>query len=270
MVEVSLSYAGNSLTFPINPEVLKDVINSSSLTESVEALGEISIPQLPALSTITFQSFFSSKYKVKEEFANVGQGKIISPITYVKWIKNWQASRQPAKFVVSELNWNKTVTCESFSYWVNAGEENEIYFDISLKEYREYGAKRTTLAEYNIDDAYYRQVLGNADDTSQNPVTFSATRRIREKTEKDSVPNYVYMDDNDSIVTVAKKYGGGTKAMPDLYENNKSTLAETLGVTIGEMKAGTDVVEKTAVTTADMTELNNDNNAFWEWLKSIW
>ena len=254
-VKVTLEYNHSSITFPINPEQLKEIISSDSVTEKIENIGEISIPQTPSLSTITFESFFWADRDTKK------------PSYYVNWIKNWQKSRKPAELTVSRFNWNMKVTCESFSHWVNAGEENDIYFQISLKEYREYGAKRVKLTngQYVIDEAGFQKMLSNAetydDDGNVVPVTFDSPRATRSQTSKPPMPNYVYTAEDDSITSLTKKYTGDTANWEDFYETDKKIFGDSFSKTADSARKTLEFTNITTHCTTDVTNLESDGDA---------
>ena len=219
-IYVTLEYNRGSVKFPINPETLKQVIPSESVTENIESIGEVSIPQRPSLSSITFNSFFWSKVDATE------------PRKYINWIKRWQASRQPANLIISNLEWfNMLVTCDSFSYWVNAGEEKDIYFEITLKEYKEYKAIEVDILHGNIlTEAALESLMGNAEKTefeNVSPVFMSAWRPERSTVNKPSVKNVTETQNDDSIVAITRKATGDSSNWKDLYEGNKEVVAET-------------------------------------------
>ena len=140
-IEISLEYNSSRLVFPINPSELRVSINSSAETLNVIGLGEVSIPTSPKLATLTISSFFWNKVGMTVYY-------VIDPDRYVTWIKEWQISKKPAHLVVKGLsNFTMRVTCEKFWHEKRAGEEGSVYFELALKEYRDYGAKRVSADE---------------------------------------------------------------------------------------------------------------------------
>ena len=222
-VMVTLEYDKTSITFPINPEMLKEVIDSSATTENIEGIGEISIPQIPSLSTISFSSFF---------WADIDK---TSPKDYVKWIKTWQKSRKPARFSVSVIDWDIYVTCESFSHWVNAGEEKDIYFSIVLKEYRKYGAKPV-----KVVNGQYVVQGSNAVNLSTGEVkrifdfkvepNFLITTNKRANVNKSHLGvTSLVLGDNESVLSITKGYSNNNgKDWKELYMENKGPIAESV------------------------------------------
>ena len=209
-IDVVLQYEKKEIRFPINPEQLKKVISSSAVTEKIEGLGEISIPQTPSLTEITLSSFF---WNVMDS---------TSPRTYIRWLEEWQASRKPAKLIVSKYNWDMQVTCEELTHWVNAGEEDDIYFEISLKEYRTYGAKEVffTTGEFvSLDEA------------SKNiPVLVAKHTPLRSAIKKASVDDIFEIKNSKqtTIGSLTKEATGSTKDWMELWKANKDSLGKVV------------------------------------------
>ena len=102
------------------------------------------------------------------------------------------------------------VTCDSFWHEKRAGEENTVYFELQLKEYREYGTKVLKRLNTFVDDF----VL-----SAGTPTPF----RIDNKQVKE---NPYTTSDNDSIVSLSRQ-SGMTHAT--LYKKNMEVLSQSLG-----------------------------------------
>lgn len=202
-INISLTYVYNNkvmipqhLEFPINPEELTKDIGSSSDSVEIEGLGEVSIPKTPSLSRMTIKSFF-------------WQAKNVNPsIFYVRWLERWQKSKQPALLVVTRFDYSMKVTCEKFNYTIKAGEEDDIYFELELREYREYGVK--TLASLNISENAKKQALEIAEASAEAVLVTIAppTRMMRNFTNIIGLSGGIYKTrKNDSIISVCQKFG---------------------------------------------------------------
>lgn len=154
-VEISI-WVNNSdkLVFPINPSELSMNIDSASETLNVVGLGEVSIPRTPKLATLSVSSFFWNNIQT--------DGR--NPNDCVVFLKDWQLSKKPAQLVVKGLaHFTMRVTCESFKYERRAGEEDSIYFELGLKEYREYGAQKVDVNEDAFITNLYAMTKNRAD-----------------------------------------------------------------------------------------------------------
>ena len=168
-IKISLEYNSSKLIFPINPSELRVSIDSSSETLNVIGLGEVSIPTTPKLATLTIASFFWNKVGMEVDSE-------IEPDKYVTWIKEWQISRKPAHLVVTGLsNFTMRVTCEKFWHEKRAGEEGSIYFELALKEYRDYGAKKVTAEEKDEFVTSVYQMSENRADNLEVPKEVTVT-----------------------------------------------------------------------------------------------
>ena len=218
-INVTIEYDSGSVTFPVNPETLKQTISSQSVTETIEAMGEISIPQRPSLTEITFESFFWADLEDENK-----------PKRYILWLKRWQKSRKPARLIVSRLDWfSMNVTCENLSYWVNAGEEKDIYFEITLKEYKQYQAQEVKLLHGNIaSEATLEAILGNAETVETEvlaPVIMQKPSVTRTNINKPPIKTIIETKDDDSIVAITRRTVGDSSKWKTLYEDNKEAVS---------------------------------------------
>ena len=208
-IYITLSYEKNTLKFPINPEKLPKEIESASVTEDVEGIGQISVPQSPRLAKMTIESFFWQAVNLLPSSA------------YIKWLERWQRSRKPANLIVTRLNYSMTVTCESFRHWIGAGEERDVYFELSLQEYRPYGARRLASPSNETLLQRYKEAL----DSATLPVLFEIPRPVRGTTMKEAVSNtFSAVSGCTTLCAITKRLTGR-----ELYEANKERLGDILG-----------------------------------------
>ncbi len=132
-VTVTLIGENGTLVLPNNPEVLEISTASNNTTINVLKMGEIIIPGETKLASFQVSSFF---WKANDER---------EPKDGLEFLKNLQLAEKPFRFVVSgSVAINKKVVIESLNYKHSAGEEEDIYFTLTLKEYRDYGATPVT------------------------------------------------------------------------------------------------------------------------------
>ena len=205
-----------TLKIPINPDVLKKVIPSSSETVNIVGLGEVSVPQTPKLAEMTIDSFFWLE-----------SSTLIPPALYVNWLEEWQKSKKPAFMVVTRFNFSMWVTCENFEHWINAGEEEDVYYTLSLKEYKHYGAKKI---KGNVNSK-----LVNKINTAMKAVGKYAgyaicvdIPRLARTSNKETIYNPYTVKNGDTLSSISKKITGDTKNWNDLYIQNKETIADSI------------------------------------------
>ena len=224
-IYIFLSYGVNTLKFPINPENLKVDIDSASTTEEIEGLGEISIPTTPRLAKVSISSFFWHREN------------LLPPFLYVNWLKKWQASREAAKLIVTRLNYSMLVTCESFSYDLRAGEEKDIYFELSMQEYRPHKAKYLQ----TVDNAGILQKVASAIDSATLPVLVEIPRPTRGRTTKETVGNvFKTVTGWTTLCAVAKKLTGSTENWKEIFDANQEELGDLI-CEDGDIPPGTEI-----------------------------
>ena len=138
-VNIILYFNDDGIVLPVNPEELE--ISRSSDNENIDIVGAGKRTRKDSMSlwTTTIESFFPGKnsywYKGKK------------PNEYINFIMNiWKAdykNNNVPKIVTTGLprNLNTFFVIEEFNYDSKAGEEEDIYYTLSLKEYKPYGVK---------------------------------------------------------------------------------------------------------------------------------
>jgi len=125
---------------PVNPETIK--VSTGRGYEDVELtqLGETTFFGNEKLREYTFSSFFPSTYNLSyTEYAEGNDSK--TPWEIVQLIEKWMSSRQPIRLTVSlkepkAVMINVPVTIRSFNYEERAGHVGDLFYDLTLKEYR--------------------------------------------------------------------------------------------------------------------------------------
>ena len=221
-IYIVLQYSHYMLKFPINPDNLIKDIPSESETVEVEGLGEVSIPGKPKLATLSIKSFFWH------------QNNLVPASMYVAWLERWQASKKPANLIVTRLNYSMQVTCEHFNHWVNAGEEKDVYFQLDLKEYRPYGAKKLNL----VKNKNLLQKLKDVKNLIVSPVLIEIPRPSRNATQKFEITNPYTSAKGDTLMKITRKITGSTDEWKLLYDRNAETLGNIL-MESSEIPSGT-------------------------------
>lgn len=140
--EVYIYFSGNGQTvsLPINPSSVKIETQGRNITEEIVGLGEINILRKPALKEVTISSYFPksgtfdpvSSFRTENIFTK-------SANTMVRFFENAYINKKPLKMVITRLNLSAVYGIESFSRENKAGEHDDIYFEMRLKEWRPYG-----------------------------------------------------------------------------------------------------------------------------------
>lgn len=206
-IKLMIQFNGKNLTIPINPEEL-DISRSADNDDiDIIGLGKATRKGEPSLYKLSIESFFPA--------ANSYYYTGVLPKTCVNFIneiwntenKNNNVAKITSLGLPIELNMYFVI--EDFEYDHKAGEEEDIYYTLSLKQYVPYGAKTVTSSLTGLAAA-------RASSTSNSGVggsggNSSATRR------------YTVVR-GDCLWNITKKYTGNGARWPELYNLNKSVV----------------------------------------------
>lgn len=191
-ITFTLEYEQKSITLPVNPSDIEVTSPADNEETEVIGLGAIIIPRQPGLREVEIKSFFPEDK---------------NPATYNTFITDWRTSRKPGKLTISGLNISLTVVAEDYNVTRSSGIEGDYYYDLTLKEYRAYGAKVVEI---------------KADAPAETPVAV-APEPERVDTSPPTPRTYTVVK-GDCLWNIAKKYTGSGSRWPELYDLNKSTI----------------------------------------------
>lgn len=134
-IEFWLSYnsGAEAMRLPVNPTTLN--VNTPFGNTDIELahFGEYTVIGERGAAELSFESFFPLQYN-----ASYCEYSVFSlPSTFVNTIERWRDNRKPLRFIVTGTRINYAVTIRDFSYEIErAGNPGDIYYTLSLKEYR--------------------------------------------------------------------------------------------------------------------------------------
>lgn len=154
----------DEIELPVNPQEVSITYPGNPSSYDVEGIGEIIIPRLTKLATVSFESFFPRE-KLYQTVINSESWH--TPEWYVSFFRNIQKSRKPfeltivrggdvineydgnGKFTTSETHYFDTVFDKAVLLDItvsdHGGEPGDVYYNMSISEYRDASPK--TLAE---------------------------------------------------------------------------------------------------------------------------
>ena len=185
----------NMIRFPVTPSEVSCETSANISTESVNDLGNVSLFSGVELRTIPISSFFPNRQYSFCTYSNVEP-----PYEFVSKIEKWQNEGKKLRYIVSDGYTNIPVMINSFSYREQDG-TGDVYFDLSLIEYKEIKLNKTT---------------------SNNNVNNNSTNRPAENAPKPSGENKTHkVSSGDSLWAIAQKYYGDGSQYPKIKEANK-------------------------------------------------
>ncbi|MFD1179202.1 LysM peptidoglycan-binding domain-containing protein [Paenibacillus puldeungensis] len=140
---ITLSYnnEAEAIRLPVLPEKFEISTTGDSKSYDISKLGEINVIKGPKLSDISFDSFFPASWYPG---ASIEEREFFEPQYYIDKINDWWGKKHPIRIVLTgtNLNINLPVSIEKFALSEEGGAVGDVYYQISLKEYRFYAAHK--------------------------------------------------------------------------------------------------------------------------------
>jgi LysM repeat protein len=195
MLEIYLK-GDDTIRFPVTPSEVSCEASAVINTENVNDLGSVSLFGGTELRTIPISSFFPNRQYSFCTYSNVEP-----PYEFVSKIEKWQNEGKKLRYIVSDGHTNIPVMINSFSYREQDG-TGDVYFDLSLIEYKEIKLNKTTSSNNNSNN-------NSTDRTTENapkPTGENKTHKVVK---------------GDSLWAIAQKYYGDGSQYPKIKEANK-------------------------------------------------
>lgn len=189
--------------FPVLPESF-DVTNGSK-NESVDVvgLGEIIIMQSRPALQFSFSSFFPAA-----KFPGIQVSRITKPLTLIKKINSWKASRKPVHFLATACGIDIYATIEDFQYSEKGGDPGTYQYSITLKEYRE-----ITVRQVKVSIPKKAAEKPKAKVSKKKP---RVDNTVKPKTYK--------VKSGDCLWNIAKKFYGNGAKYTKIYSANRGVI----------------------------------------------
>jgi nucleoid-associated protein YgaU len=201
-VEFWLTYnnGAEKIRLPVNPETITVSSPFGYEDVNINQLGEITIIGERELKEYSFESFLPRDYNPTYcEYTNIPK-----PWDVVNALERWRDSRKPCRLIVTGTPINTPVTIRDFEYEPDkAGNPGDIYFSITLKEYR-----------------FVSFVKMNTNGTTAK----ASSKRTRPNTK--STPKTYVVKKGDSLWKISQNvYKDGSK-WRQIYEANKKVIGK--------------------------------------------
>jgi len=164
-------------------------------------LGEILILRKKRLRSITWRSFFPA------HDAPFVTGSMIDPIEAIRAIQSARDAEQPIRLLITgtDLDINTRVGVHAFGYSERSGELGDLYYDITLQEWKIYAARRVILPSEPVEPAREEEPARPA-----NPPT--ATERTHT------------VVSGDSLWAIAQRFYGSGARWNEIYQANRAVV----------------------------------------------
>lgn len=198
--QMTLSFGSSVIHIPVLPEKLAVKSPGKNEAATVLELGEINRIRQRGLRQVSWESHFPAH---KAPYVTGWENR--SPADYVRGIEDWRDTRESGRFSITgtDLNINMAVAVEDFSYEERGGEVGDIYYSITLKEWKDYSAVTVSLP------APKRAVKSKPKRSGKPAAASSKTHTVVK---------------GDCLWAIAQKYYGDGSKYPQLYQKNKATI----------------------------------------------
>lgn len=157
---------GRRLLIPVNPEELNIRHPSQNERYHVLGKGEIVVPRAPGLTEVSWESYFPAE--TDDPFTQGGT----SAKSLVQAIKKAKKAGRIGRLVITRaglLDTNLRCIIEDFETIDKGGEPDDIYYSITLLEYRSYEASTVVIAQPATEEAP-AQAVEEAERPVETPV----------------------------------------------------------------------------------------------------
>lgn len=172
-------------------------INTISLVNS----GEVGLYGGEKLDTLSFSSFFPSRYRPFCQYSGFPQ-----PETFINHIESAKREKKPIRFIMTGTDINKQFLVESFEKTYKINGLGDVYFSLSLTEYKEIEIPQIAPATNSS--------------STKKPTT---TKRPTDTKKKKSSTTHI-VKRGDTLWGLAKKYYGDGSQYMKIANANKDKV----------------------------------------------
>jgi nucleoid-associated protein YgaU len=220
---IELSFNNRAIWFeiPVLPEEIEIGGEGDGETYNITDLGEINVIKAAKLKEISFSSFFPAIAVGGVVPSYVSSKNWGQPADYIQLIETWMNKRKPIRFIFTStgLKINIAASIEEFNYKEVAGSPGDFEYDISLKEYVFYAAKKVKLKTTET-------AAGTTTTTKKEPAK-RADERTKSKT--------VTVKSEDTLMLIAKRELGDGSRWKEIQKLNGLTDAQLKTLKIGSV-----------------------------------
>lgn len=177
------------IQLPVLPGKFSTKNGSKNTTIDIAGLGEIVIMQSRPALQFSFSSFFPSS-----KFPGIQVDTLTNPLTLIKKINEWKASKTPVHLIATACGVDLYVTIESFPYYEEGGDPGTYQYSMTLKEYRE-----ITVRQVKVDI----------------PKATATVQKEQPRVDNTVQPKTYTVKSGDNLYTVAKKTGSNFNTLLD-------------------------------------------------------
>lgn len=211
--EFWLTRGTDRLRFPVAPETIAVSSPFGYTDVEVAQLGEVTIFGNREPKEVTISSFWPAQYNP----SYCDYSGFMKPWDFVKKIEGWRDRKVQYRLTITGTGINVVVTIRDFQYEERAGNVGDIYFSLTLKEYR------TTDVRWQ---------------STTPKKTTSTTKTTRPPATKKTVtlPRTYTVKKDDTLQKIAKAYYGSVNQWRKIYNANTKVIGKNPNLIYPGMK----------------------------------
>lgn len=194
MIEIVIDTPSDEIILPIAPEEIEVTVPGNTESVDIIGIGEVKILHKPGLSTFVIDSFIPDDEDGED---------------FIDAVNSWMESGKPGDFNAGDIGLNMNVAIEDFTYSRRAGEEDRVYYTLSLTEYRPYGAR------------IIAQPQEPTSDTGEVSATVMEEPRVDNS---EPVQSTYTVKSGNSLWSISKSLSGNGANWKALYEVNREVI----------------------------------------------
>ncbi|WP_334072483.1 MULTISPECIES: LysM peptidoglycan-binding domain-containing protein [Paenibacillus] len=168
-VELSFNNRAEVLRLPVNPSEINVSESGQGKTFDVVGLGQINVIKDRELTEYSFSGLFPAR-----RYRFVTTEELMHPVEYIKMIEKWMVAKLPIRFIFTSDTYeiNTAASIESFTWKEVAGSGGDIEYDIKLKKYVFYAARKIGRETKNGGAKVQKKTTGARPNDKQQPKTY--------------------------------------------------------------------------------------------------
>lgn len=132
-------YNNVAVQLPVNPPTLSMECGGKNDQVEIVSIGDINLLRSPKLHTIKVESFLPATINKNAPYV-LTSGAFKDPQFYIDFFEKVRADKKPIRFIVTDTKINLLMAIESFTYTLNAGDD-DVTYSLELTEYKPYAPK---------------------------------------------------------------------------------------------------------------------------------
>lgn len=169
-VELSFNNKAEVLQLPINPSEIEISESGQGSTYDVVGLGQINVIKDRQLTEYSFSGLFPAQW-----YPFVTTDDLLHPVEYIKMIEKWMTTKRPIRFIFTSDTYdiNTPASIEFFTWREVAGSGGDIEYDIQLKKYVFYAARKIVRETTNGGGKVQKKKSAARPNDKQKPKTYT-------------------------------------------------------------------------------------------------